>query len=63
VREVLALLEKAQALLDDVEDSRSFEHILGRIASKIFLAHANIKYAEAKLRSIIAEREEPCEKS
>ena len=63
MREVLEHLRKAAALLCEVEVEEPIDQYSLGVLAKIFLAHASIKFAEAKLHLLIAQEEEPCEKS
>ncbi|MBA7660474.1 hypothetical protein ES703_68476 [subsurface metagenome] len=63
MREVIAILKGAAKQLRDAEALDSFKKVNPALASRVFLAHGGIKLAEAKLHLLMAEEEEPCEKS
>lgn len=62
MREAIELLKEAGALLRKVEEEEPIDQYTEVIMAKIMLAHASVRLAEAKLRLLMAQKEETCEK-
>lgn len=63
MQEVLDQLGKAAKLLCEVEEQDPIDEYTLNVLNKIFLAHAYIKFAKAKLHILITEEEKTCEDS